>query len=244
MKTVNEVSKISGVSVRALHHYDAIGLLKPTKVTEAGYRLYDDTALSRLQSILLFRELQFSLKEIRAILDNPEFDPSEALAKQIELLELQYQHIGEVISFARELQKKGEIRMDFQVFDKSRIEQYTAEAKAKWGATVPYREFRQREKEGQDFEKTAELLMAFFGEIGSLRHLPPDTAAVQEKIRELQNFITGNYYTCTDEILGSLGQMYVEDERMRENIDKAGGEGTAEFVREAIVVYTRTGEKK
>ena len=74
MRTVNEVSKITGVSVRTLHHYDAIGLLKPTKVTEVGYRMYDDTAISRLQSILLFRELQFPLKEIKSILDSPNFD--------------------------------------------------------------------------------------------------------------------------------------------------------------------------
>ena len=74
MRTVNEVSKITGVSVRTLHHYDAIGLLEPTKVTEVGYRMYDDTAISRLQSILLFRELQFPLKEIKSILDSPNFD--------------------------------------------------------------------------------------------------------------------------------------------------------------------------
>ena len=86
MKTVTEVSKITGVSVRTLHHYDAIGLLRPTAVTEAGYRLYDDEALGRLQTILLFRQLQFPLKEIKKILDSPNFDPQEALAQQIELL--------------------------------------------------------------------------------------------------------------------------------------------------------------
>ena len=84
MKTVAEVSKLTGVSVRTLHHYDAIGLLKPTAVTEAGYRLYDTAALQRLQSILLFRELQFPLKEIGVILDNPDFDPAEALRQQIQ----------------------------------------------------------------------------------------------------------------------------------------------------------------
>ena len=93
--------------MRTLHHYDAIGLLKPTEVTKAGYRLYDDTALGRLQNILLFRELRFPLKEIKAILDSPDFDPSEALAQQIRLLELQYKHLGELISFAREIQEKG-----------------------------------------------------------------------------------------------------------------------------------------
>ena len=89
MKTVKEISKITGVSVRTLHHYDAIGLLKPTAKTPAGYRLYDDTALERLQQILLFRELQFPLKEIQSILDSPSFNPAQALEQQIHLLELQ-----------------------------------------------------------------------------------------------------------------------------------------------------------
>lgn len=79
MRTVKEISKLTGISVRTLHYYDSIGLLKPTKVTKAGYRLYDDTALHRLQNILLFRELQFSLKEIKTILDNPDFNLQEAL---------------------------------------------------------------------------------------------------------------------------------------------------------------------
>ena len=86
MRTVHEVSKLAGVSVRTLHHYDAIGLLTPTRLTEAGYRLYDDTALARLQSILLFRELEFPLKDIRRILDDPGFDQTAALADQIRLL--------------------------------------------------------------------------------------------------------------------------------------------------------------
>lgn len=237
MRTVNEVSKLTGVSVRTLHHYDAIGLLKPAKTTEAGYRLYDDTALSRLQDILLFRELQFPLKEIKAILDSPGFDPSEALTQQIELLELQYKHIGELISFAREIQKKGVREMNFRVFDNSEIEQYKAEAKAKWGDTEAYQEYEQKQKSGHDFSEMASQLMNLFSEIGALRQLPPDDKAVQEKISVLQNFISGNYYTCTAEILRSLGQMYVSDERFKHNIDKAGGEGTAEFVNQAIAFY-------
>lgn len=237
MRTVNEVSKLTGVSVRTLHHYDAIGLLKPAKVTEAGYRLYDDTALSRLQDILLFRELQSPLKEIKAILDSPGFDPSEALAQQIELLELQYKHIGELISFAREIQKKGVREMNFRVFDNSEVEQYKAEAKAKWGDTEAYQEYEQKQKNGHDFSETASQLMNLFSEIGAFRQLPPDDKAVQEKIGILQNFITSNYYTCTAEILRSLGQMYVSDERFKHNIDKAGGEGTAEFVNQAIAFY-------
>lgn len=237
MRTVKEVSRLTGVSVRTLHYYDAIGLLKPAEVTEAGYRLYDDTALGRLQNILLFRELQFPLKEIKAILDSPDFDPSEALAQQIKLLELQYQHIGELISFAREIQKKGVRKMDFQVFDKNEIEQYKAEAKAKWGSTKEYQECEQKQKSGQDFNKTASKLMNLFFEIGTLKQLPPDDKTVQEKIGVLQSFITSNYYTCNTEIFHGLGQMYVNDERFKRNIDKAGGKGTAEFVKQAIEIY-------
>ena len=239
MRTVNEVSKITGVSVRTLHHYDAIGLLKPTKVTEAGYRMYDDTAISRLQSILLFRELQFPLKEIKSILDSPNFDPTEALTQQIELLELQYKRIGELISFAREIKDKGVNTMNFKIFDKSEIEQYKAEAKAKWGDTQAYKEYEQKSATQSDLkcDEIANRLMTIFVEIGTYRHLSPSAKEVQEKIAALQKFITVNYYVCTDEILSGLGQMYVGDERFKKNIDKAGGDGTAEFIRQAIFVY-------
>ena len=103
MKTVHEVSQISGVSVRTLHHYDAIGLLRPTAVTEAGYRLYDDTALARLQSILLFRELEFPLKEIKRIMDDPQFDQATALEQQIRLLELQQERLSRLIGLPARL---------------------------------------------------------------------------------------------------------------------------------------------
>ena len=141
--SVHEVVKLTGITARTLHYYDEIGLLKPTKVTEAGYRMYDDTALSRLQNILLFRELKFPLKEIKVILDSPNFDPSEAIAQQIRLLELQYKHLGELITFTRELQKKGVMTMNFEVFDKSEIDKYEAEVKAKWGNTKAYQELWQ-----------------------------------------------------------------------------------------------------
>lgn len=235
MRTVKEVSKLTGVSVRTLHHYDAIGLLKPTEVTGAGYRLYDDAALGRLQNILLFRELQFPLKEIKAILDSADFDPSEALAQQIKLLELQQKRIGELIAFAREIQKKGVGEMDFHVFDKSELEQYKAEAKARWGDTKAYQEYEQKKE--PDFSGTTSHLMALFSEIGALRQTPPAGQAVQEKIGVLQRFITDHYYTCTTEILHGLGQMYGNDARFRRSIDKAGGAGTAEFVKQAIAIY-------
>ena len=239
LMSVHEVAKLTGITVRTLHYYDEIELLKPTKVTEAGYRMYDDTALSRLQNILLFRELEFPLREIKAILNSPDFDPSEVIAQQIELLELQYKHIGELISFTREIQKKGVTAMNFDVFDKSEIEKYEAEIKAKWGNTKAYQEYKQKDiaRNGSSYRKIANELLTMFSALGELRHLTPNADEVQNKIAALQKFITDNYYVCTNEILSGLGEMYVSDERFRNNIDKVGGDGTADFVKQAIVVY-------
>lgn len=239
MRTVKEVSRITGVSVRTLHHYDAIGLLKPTEVTKAGYRMYDDTALSRLQSILLFRELQFPLKEIKIILDSPGFDLSEAIAQQIGLLELQYKHIGELITFAREIQNKGVTTMEFDIFNKNRIEDYKAEVIKKWGNTKAYQEYKQKDTACNEdsYSDITNGLMAIFSELGGLKHLAPGSGEVQKKIQELQEYITGNYYVCTKEILSGLGEMYICDERFKKNIDRAGGDGTAGFASQAISVY-------
>ena len=124
MRTVNEVSKLTGISVRTLHHYDAVGLLKPTAFTQAGYRLYDDTALERLQQILLFRELEFPLKDIKKIIESPDFDRGRALEQQIELLTLKKEHLENLIDLAREIKKNGANTMDFKAFDKSKIDNY------------------------------------------------------------------------------------------------------------------------
>ena len=239
MRTVKDVSKLTGVSVRTLHYYDAIGLLTPTKVTDTGYRMYDDTALSRLQSILLFRELQFPLKEIKEFLDSPDFNQEETIAQQIKLLELQYKHIGELISFAREIQTKGVKTMNFEVFDTNEIEQYKAEVKSKWGNSKAYQEYKQRvvsHSEHND-SKFVNEIMSLFTDLGAMKQLPPTDKAVQEKIAALQAYINENFYTCSNDILKELGEMYVCDDRFKKNIDRFGGEGTAKFVREAIFVY-------
>ena len=236
MKTVNEVSRMTGVSVRTLHHYDAIGLLPPTCVTEAGYRLYDDEALRRLQTILLFRELQFPLKEIKAILNSPAFDPAEALDAQIRLLEMQRQRLDGIISLARNIREKGVNRMNFDAFDRTGIDRYAAETKERWGDTPAYAEFAARP--AKNHKEAGDQLMAILASIGAMKQLPPDSPAVQEQIAALQQHITASFYTCTNEILSGLGEMYVADGRFRKNIDEAGGEGAAEFIRNAIRCFT------
>lgn len=239
MMTVSEVSRLTGNSVRTLHYYDEIGLLKPSQVTGAGYRLYDDDALARLQTIMMFRELEFSLKDIGRIIDSPDFDRQKALEQQIELLMLRKERLEQLIEHASELQKKGVKEMDFRVFDRSRLDEYARKAKEMWGDTEAYREYEKKTEgyTGEMMEKTAEDMMKIFGEFGKIRDKSPDSTEAQELVRKLQAFITDNYYTCTDQILAGLGQMYAAGGEMTDNIDAAGGAGTAEFTAEAIGVY-------
>lgn len=231
MKSVKEISRLTGISVRTLHYYDEINLLKPTQTTNAGYRMYDDTALKRLHSILLFRELQFPLKEIKAILDSPDFDTKSAMQEQIKLLEAQKNRLDKIINSAREILNIGVESMSFSEFDKTEINKYTNEAKQKWGHTDAYKEYEQKHFNSAD--KTDEL-MQIFTEIGKIKHLSPKSKEAENLIKKLQNFITENYYTCTDSILKDLGQMYISDKRFKNNIDSAGGIGTAEFTAKAI----------
>ena len=235
MRTIHEVSKLAGVSVRTLHHYDAIGLLPPTALTEAGYRLYDDMALARLQSILLFRELEFPLKDIKRILDAPNFDQSAALEAQIRLLELRRRQLGKLIALARETLKTGVTPMKFDAFDKLDQARLAAEVKEKWGGTSAYQEYRQREVDGT--ARNPAEMMAQFAALGKLKTLPPAAPEVQDAVRALQQYITEHFYTCTPEILAGLGKLYETDDRFRQNIDQAGGAGTAAFVADAIRVY-------
>lgn len=238
--TVKEVSDFAGVSVRTLHYYDQVGLLKPSTITKAGYRLYDNHNLRRLQSILLLKELQFTLKDISDILESPSFDQKQALCEQIKILELQKNHIEQLIAFAKRLQKQEkDISMTFDAFNTSELEAYKAEVKTKWGTTSAYKEFTQREQQGSDFAAAGEQMMNLFDELGQLRHLPADSEEVQAKVASIQQFITDNFYTCTKEIFAGLGQMYAADSRFKENIDKVGGEGTAEFASKAIAVYCK-----
>lgn len=239
MRTVKEVSQLTGVSIRTLHYYDSIGLLRPTQTTESGYRLYDDTALEQLQCILLFRELQFPLKEIKKILNNPSFDRNRALEQQIELLQLRKEHIENLIDLARGIQAIGVKPLDFSAFDTRKIDEYAAQAKASWGTTEAYREYEEKAKQRTKKEETtlSYEMMGIFQKLGAVRGMDPAAVKPQQLVKKLQDFITEHFYTCTPEILQSLGAMYAGGGSMTENIDRAGGEGTAVFTRKAIEVF-------
>ena len=239
MKTVNQIAKQTGVSVRTLHHYDSIGLLKPTQITEAGYRLYDADALERLYLIIVYRELGFSLKKIAEILDAPDFDRNRALEEQIALLNQKREQLQNRITFARGLQLTGVKNMNFKDFDHKKLDDYSAQAKAMWGKTEAWKEYEQKSN-GRSKETEKDLgndLMGLFTRLGTLRDQNPGSDTVQDWVAQLQAFITAHYYTCTKPILKGLGEMYAGGGSMTENIDKAGGSGTGAFAKAAIDIF-------
>jgi len=239
--TVNDIAKLCRISVRALHYYDTIGLLKPSAVRENGYRLYDKRSLERLQSIMLFRELEFPLTDIKRILDNPDFDRVKALDDQIKLLELKRNHFDNLLDHARRMKVQEDVKMNFNPYDKSKIEGYKKLAKEAWGHTEAYAEYEEKAAGQSDTDKrqAAEDLMSIFYEFGDLKGLDPADAKVQAQVKKLQDFITEKYYTCTNVILKSLGQMYSAGGEMTDNINVAGGKGCAEFVTRAIEQYCK-----
>ena len=239
MMTVNEVSKLTVLSIRALQYYDTIGLLKPNDYTESGYRLYDDTALERLQQILLFKELEFPLKEIREIIDAPNFDRNKALEQQIELLTMKIEHLENLIDFARGIKMLGGKKMDFTVFDTKKIDEYSKRAKEQWGKTPEYKEFEEKAKHRTDEEEKDMMnkFMQIFAEFGQMMELEPEEEKVQLQVKKLQDYITEHFYHSTKTILSSLGKMYSGGGEFTENIDQVGGAGTAEFSSRAIEIY-------
>ena len=202
MMTVHEVSKLAGVSIRTLQYYDKIGLLHPTGYTDAGYRLYDDADLELLQHILLFRELEFPLKDIKAIINSPDFD-------------------------------------------RSKLDEYSRQAKELYGSTPEYKEMEEKQKNRteEDEKILADRFMLLFKEAGKIKNSDPASDDAQNLVKRIQDYITENLYTCTNKILRGLGKMYSGGGDFTTNIDVYGGKGTANFVSDAIEIYCDNAEK-
>ena len=235
---IKEFADLTGVSVRTLHYYDEIGLLKPASVDKTtGYRFYDEDSILRMQEILFYRELDFSLKSIGTILSSPNYDKSKALKEQKQLLTLKKERLERLIS-AIDSAVKGENVM--KAFDNSEFEKHKAEVKEKWGSTDAYKEHAERtkgysEQKWNDLAEGMNHIMEEFA-LCMRKDNSPDSTEAQNLVKMLQSHITENYYCCTKEILAGLGQMYVADERFKNNIDKHA-DGTAAFICEAIAVY-------
>ena len=231
---IKEFAEQIGVSVRTLHYYDEIGLLKPSEVdAQNGYRFYDEKSLERMQEILFFRELDFSLKTIAQLLSSPDYDKQQALTRQRKLLLAKKERLERLINALDSLEK-GEDFMKNNEYEKLKNE-YAEEARQRWGNTDAYKESQQR---NIDFGKAAALLDAVFEEFAELNRsgISPGDEPGKVQVEKLQQCITENFYICTNEILAGLGQMYVADVRFKTNIDKHG-EGTAEYVSQCIKSY-------
>lgn len=239
---VKEVAELVGISVRTLHHYDDIGLLKPD-YTESGYRDYSDDHLSLLQQILFFRELGFSLQEIKRIVHSPNYDRAEALELHRRmLLDKRKQLDVMVATIDRTLRNmKGEIPMSnkekFQGFDFS-SNPYEQEARERWGDEAVDRSNKKLARMSKEEQQAlGERFNALYRRLADIRHLPPDSEEAQTGIKEWYKLLTRMgpaHYTM--EAFRALGQMYVDDERFTRNIDQFG-EGLAVFLRDAMAVY-------
>lgn len=241
---IKEFAELTNVSVRTLHYYDEIGLLKPSFVDEQnGYRCYDEKALERMQQILFYRELDFSLKSISEILSSPNYDKHQALVRQKELLILKRQRLDRLI-YAIDDSMKGVNTMDMKAFDNTEYEnardEYMQEARERWGDTKAYREYLDKTKDFSaekmnNAEAQLDMIFAEFAECMTGGSEFSDCKA-QRIAEKLQMHITENYYKCTTEILSGLAWMYVDDERFKNNIDRHG-KGTAEYASKAIEYY-------
>ena len=242
--TVNRVARLAGVTLRTLHHYDAIGLLKPAAVSPAGYRLYSDADLERLQQVLFFRELGFSLRDIGRALSNPAFDRREALAMHRRLLVEKRRRVQALIrSVDRSIAAMdGGVRMSssamFEGFDESKLSEYREEAHRRWGDTHAWAESERRtsgytRQDRQDIETGSDEINRG---LSALMEQDPSVKEVQELVGRWHRLINDRFYECSPHAFRRLGDMYVEDTRFAAHYDR-WRPGPAAFLRRAIHVY-------
>ena len=241
--TVGDLARLAKISVRTLHHYDEIGLLKPADRSDAGYRLYSADDLERLQVILFFRELGFALPDIARIMNDPSFGRREALLAQRELLAEKARRTEAMltaIDVTLAAMKKGKTMNKsemFEVFGGFDPSQYDAEVQQRWGDSEAYRDsakrtggyskeqWKQIKAEGDEIERgLAERL-----EAGA----SPDDADVMDLVERHRLHIDRWFYPCSLEMHVGLGEMYVSDARFGAHFDELRP-GLAPFIRDAI----------
>ena len=279
MRTVKEVSEMTGISVRTLHYYDGIGLFKPTVVSEAGYRLYDDKALEVLQQILFFREFDMPLKEIKNIMENPDLDKNQLLCSQKQVLVLKKERLERIIQSIDDI-LRGENRMDFEIFSKADIEQlYNAMVEnmseknkavfiEKYGSMEQYKAHFMEESSGERAQKNYAKLVEWYGDKDSalaagtnpenpqimeayskrsdavLRKLAEKKGTdvqsfeVREIVGEL-DFVFKQLYQMKDvtEMMRDMADMYKNDEDFQKKNDMIYGEGSTQYIGEAIEAF-------
>lgn len=244
---VKEVSELAGVSVRTLHHYDAIGLLTPSSTTAAGYRIYTERDLERLQQIMFFKEIGFSLQEVKEVLESPDFDRTKALQAHRELLlekrdrvDRMIRTVDNTIQSIEGGQQMANNTM-FDGFDRNKIkvqqEKYGQEARNKYGKEIV--EASESRMNGYSDDKLVNIndsMGNIFSRIAARMDQGPADSHVQESVKQWHQFISDNFYDCTLEIFRGLGDLYVEDDRFMANIDKIKP-GLSQFLKDAMHIY-------
>ena len=241
--TVSQVAGVAGVSVRALHHYDEIGLLRPSGRSSAGYRLYSDADLARLQQVLFFRALELPLEEIARIMNDPDYDVGAALRVQRQMLgekAVRLQALVDAIDAAivrlgnEEPMRQSEMKQMFEGFDPA---QYEAEVEQRWGDTDAYKESKRRtarytKADWQEIKRESEDIFAGLTALMTAGE-PPDGAKAMDVAEAHRQHITRWFYDCPRAMHRGLGRLYVDDPRFTANIDKAAP-GLAEFAARAF----------
>lgn len=213
MRTVKDVSELTGISVRTLHYYDEIGLLKPTDVSGAGYRLYDDKALETLQQILFFREFDMPLKDIKMIMENPDLDRDKMLESQKRMLELKKERLVRLIDSISDI-LKGENKMDFEVFNKTEIEELYQTTISnmpevmkdtiikEYGKLENYHDHYLELASGGQAQKNYQKMVEWYGDKES---------ALSAANNPVGSQVIKSYENRTDEIMNKLAQRCGED---------------------------------
>ncbi|WP_226569266.1 MerR family transcriptional regulator [Bacillus stratosphericus] len=240
---VKEVAELFDISIRTLHHYDQIGLLTPKEVTDSRYRLYSEENLETLQQILFFRELGFTLKEIKKMMDSPSFDRKEAFTLQRKMLIEKRNKLDKMIEHIDKTLKhiSGEIHLtNKERFEgmNMKLNQYEEEARCRWGNhSIDDMNLKLSRLSNEEQRDVSARWDRIFHHLASLRNLPTQSKEVQSAIKEWYDFLNENFSHYSLDAFYGLGQLYMQDERFTKNIDRYG-KGLASFMCEAMKVFT------
>jgi DNA-binding transcriptional MerR regulator len=239
---VSDVARLAGVSIRTLHHYDEIGLVRPSARSPAGYRLYAQSDLERLQQVLFFRELDFPLDEVKRIVADPDFDVGAALQMQRRLLTeraIRIKALIAAVDAAIDSNQKGIAMTNeerFEVFGDFDPSKYEDEAKERWGASDTYRESAKRTKRYTrgDWVKIKGEADAIIEELAKLlaRATPASSPEAMDLAERHRQHIERWFYPCSPPMHRALGEMYVSDPRFSETFERHA-QGLAAYARDA-----------
>jgi DNA-binding transcriptional MerR regulator len=241
VRTVGEVSELAGVSVRTLHHYDEIGLLRPGERSDAGYRLYGHQDLERLQEVLVWRQLGFGLEEIRELLDDPKHDRIGALRRQRALVGRELERLGATavaLDEALAAAERGTAQEETTMFKDFDPAQYEDEARERWGHTDAYRESARRratygDAEWSEIQAEAEKVVTDFATLMKAGE-PADGASARAVAERHRQHITHWFYPVSTQMHRNLAEMYVADPRFAAGYENVA-EGLSAYVHDAVV---------